>query len=167
MERIVPNTNGRYKASDDGRIFGPSGIELKQRTDKWGYKIVTLHNVDGREAVCRFVHRLVALAFIPNQDESKSQINHKDEDPGNNNIDNLEWCTHLYNQRYGTRIERGAKARSKRIARYDCEGNIIAIYPSATEAARILGFAQSYIWEGVHTGKIVYGSRWAFHPYTP
>ena len=51
------------------------------------------------------VHRLVAMAFIPNS-ENKPMINHKDENPLNNCVNNLEWCTASYNANYGTRIQR-------------------------------------------------------------
>jgi len=43
-----------------------------------------------------FVHRLVAINFIPNLDK-KPYINHKDGNPKNNNVFNLEWCTHREN----------------------------------------------------------------------
>ena len=38
-------------------------------------------------------------------------INHKDENPKNNNVDNLEWCTHKYNMNYGTRNRRISNSR--------------------------------------------------------
>lgn len=51
------------------------------------------------------VHRLVATAFLPNEN-NYPYINHKDENPSNNRVDNLEWCTPKYNANYGTLKER-------------------------------------------------------------
>lgn len=48
------------------------------------------------------VHRLVAQAFIPNPD-NLPQVNHKDENPFNNNVDNLEWCSNQYNVKYSAK----------------------------------------------------------------
>ena len=46
------------------------------------------------------------MAFKPVLGMENLQVNHKDENHSNNNIDNLEWCTRNYNINYGTRIER-------------------------------------------------------------
>lgn len=51
------------------------------------------------------VHRIVAMAFLDNPNNYPI-INHKDENPSNNHVDNLEWCTYKYNTNYGTAIER-------------------------------------------------------------
>lgn len=48
------------------------------------------------------VHRLVAEAFIPNP-KNLPLVNHKDENPKNNNVDNLEWCTNRYNVKYSAK----------------------------------------------------------------
>ena len=56
-----------------------------------------------------YVHRLVAYNFIPNPNNYPI-VNHKDENPSNNNVDNLEWCTYQYNSTYNdAHIKRGAK----------------------------------------------------------
>lgn len=62
------------------------------------YYGVHLYNENGRKFF--FVHRLVAVAFIPNPNHYP-QVNHKDENSLNNNADNLEWCTAKYNVNYG------------------------------------------------------------------
>ena len=46
-----------------------------------------------------YLHRLVALAFIPNP-TNLPEVNHIDEDPSNNNVSNLEWCDRQYNAAY-------------------------------------------------------------------
>ena len=91
-----------YHVSTSGEVYSvKSGRPklLKPRIDKSGYKSVTLWL--GRNRVkkqCR-VHRLVAMAFIPNT-QSYSDVNHKDNDKLNNDISNLEWCTRAYNNQY-------------------------------------------------------------------
>ena len=55
------------------------------------------------------IHRLVAITFLPNENNYPF-VNHKDENPSNNRVDNLEWCTPKYNVNYGTARERLSKA---------------------------------------------------------
>lgn len=67
--------------------------------DHCGYEMVTLSREDKvREKI--FVHRVVAIAFIPNP-ENKPHINHKDGVKKNNAVSNLEWCTIAENNRHG------------------------------------------------------------------
>ena len=91
-----------------------------------------------------YVHRLVAEAFIPNSD-NLPEINHKDENPSNNCVNNLEWCTHKYNSNYGTRPKRIGGKHSKKVIMYDKNNNIIRIFNSVAEASKLTG---------IHAGSI-------------
>ena len=86
-----------YFISNFGRVFSKkSNKVMKNRVvSKNGYQQITLDNSQ------LLVHRLVAQAFIPNPNNLPC-VNHKDENPGNNDVRNLEWCTYKYNSNYGT-----------------------------------------------------------------
>lgn len=76
---------------------------LKPSKNKYGYLRVTLCKNNKTKSYS--IHRLVAISFIQNPNHY-SIINHKDENPSNNNVENLEWCTCKYNSNYGTRNNR-------------------------------------------------------------
>ena len=80
------------------------GKILSQKENHNGYLRVRLW--DRPNSYDFFVHRLVAYMFLNNDDIQGKQINHKDENKKNNNVDNLEWVTPQENCNYGTRIER-------------------------------------------------------------
>lgn len=83
----------RYEASTHGRIRRKkTGRILKQDNTLRGYRRVDIKGTD-KENITRFVHRLVAITFIPNP-ENKATVNHKKHDPTNNNVSNLEWSSH-------------------------------------------------------------------------
>lgn len=88
-----------YKNNANGKIYKREKL-LKQFYDRNGYLRVDLKMGKRKNAQ---VHRLVALAFIPNPLE-KPQVNHKDKDKENNKVDNLEWVTNQENQLHRYRI---------------------------------------------------------------
>lgn len=87
---------GMYQIASDGRIYSPKGRKATEITNT-GYERVSLWK-DGKGKHF-FVHRLVALAFIPNPN-GYEYVNHKDGNKRNNNMDNLEWCSASQNMKH-------------------------------------------------------------------
>jgi len=93
-KRIFQNCDD-YTVTDDGRVFSyksGSRKELSQSntTKNKLYKVVTLR-VGGKDKLF-YVHRLVAGIYIPNPN-NLPEVNHKDRNPANNHVNNLEWVT--------------------------------------------------------------------------
>ena len=95
----IKGYEGVYQISSHGRVKSlnfrgtTKSKILKQVTDKRGVKRITLYKV--KRATYQ-VHRLVAMHFLENPN-NLPDINHKDENPSNNNVNNLEWCDDKYN----------------------------------------------------------------------
>ena len=125
----------------------------KLQTTHQGYKQVSLDkNGVGKKFL---VHRLVAMAFIPNPG-GKANVNHIDGIKDNNNVENLGWVTSSENRKhaYATGLLKAPYKgkfgkhhnRSKTIYRLDKSGNnIIAIYHGSHEASRKLGISYKLI----------------------
>ena len=98
-----------YLISNLGRIknLKTGNIIVPDREEK-GYRRLTI-KVNGKKKHYA-VHRLVAIAFIPNP-ENKPQIDHIDNDKSNNRVDNLRWCSNKENSKW--RWERIRKALSQ------------------------------------------------------
>lgn len=116
MQEVWKDINGYddlYQVSNLGRVKSLNNKckekILKNRKKKKGYEAVVLYKkCDKKEML---IHRLVAEAFISNPNNYPI-VNHKDENPSNNHVSNLEWCTKIYNNTYGTAIERAKISRS-------------------------------------------------------
>lgn len=92
----------------------------------------------------RYVHRLVAEAFIENNCNG-TVVNHKDENGLNNFVENLEWCSSKYNTNYGTCIERRAEKAKKDIQQCSLSGVLIKNWHGIIEAASELHIDPSSI----------------------
>lgn len=97
-----------YTIREDGQITSRFGRTIKPQVAKNGYVRIELWS-DG-VGKKYFLHRLLALAFIPNPD-GKPQVNHINGDKSDNRLVNLEWCTQSENQLHAYRIglQRGYK----------------------------------------------------------
>ena len=78
---------------------------------------------------------MVAEAFIPNPDNLPC-VNHKDQNPANNRVDNLEWCTVQYNVTYANAIELRTIQYSKPVEQLTLEGKHVAFFKSSADAER-------------------------------
>lgn len=147
-----------YQISNLGRIksfkWGKERI-LKPSLSKRGYLNVRLNGKN------YLVHRLVAEAFIPNPNDYK-EVNHKDENPQNNIVSNLEWCYRLYNVRYGTGIERRSKTQSKPVLQFTLDGELIKEWSSTMECKRN-GYNQGHIIECCRKNRKTHkGFKWEY-----
>lgn len=174
MEEIwkdVVGYEGLYKVSNLGRVksmnYHRSGKEKILKTDKSRYERVPLCK-NGKETT-ETVHKLVAMAFIPNP-YNLPQVNHKDENKLNNNVENLEWCTQSYNNAYGKRTDKCKdamlkKPTTKSIAQYtlDLPCELIKVWPSASEIYRELGFHRRHV-VNCCKGRLkqAYGYQWSY-----
>lgn len=139
--RPIPNFEGLYEVSNLGNVDSLNNYNRKQkrkrlkpRLDIHGYYWVRLSN---KQKIKKFkIHRLVAMCFIPNQNNLPC-INHKDENRQNNRADNLEWCTYQYNNTYGSRIEKMKEKIGVPIIQLTLDDKFVAIYNSISEAATI------------------------------
>ena len=103
MNEIFKTINVRekdYRVGSNGTITTANGREIKKRINQDGYEEVTVGT--GKLRCSRIkVHRLVAQAFIPNTNpEVLTEVNHKDFNRTNNNLENLEWMSHYDNIQY-------------------------------------------------------------------
>ena len=124
----IPDYEGLYQASNLGRIRNSKGQIMKQRKDRYGYMIINLRK-DGKMKT-HFVHRLVLKTFKANP-ENKSQVNHRDENPENNALNNLEWSTPKENNNYGTKIERTSNSNKIKVKCIELD----KVFDSAQDAA--------------------------------
>lgn len=123
------------------------------------------------------IHILVAQTFLNKQDfksmpnENRKlidldtlEVNHKDENPKNNCVDNLEWCTSKYNCNYGTRNKKIAKALGKKVYQKDSKGEIINVYKSISDASKNVNRSVTCIYDCcIGKQKTCAGFYWGFY----
>lgn len=140
-KRIVINEQEtNYEISNLGRGRNLDHLNWKSKgilTPKFnrsnGYYSYCI-NFNGKQYY-RYVHRLVAQAFIPNPN-NLPQVNHIDGDKSNNKLDNLEWCDGIYNMKHAFKNELVASATPVTI--YTLKGEKIADFESISEAVRFI-----------------------------
>lgn len=184
----IKGFEGRYQVSNLGRVKslcyhnGTSERILRQRNNLSGNPIVNLYKKGSDKGTLKTVHRLVAEQFIPNENNFP-MINHKDENPKNNNVRNLEWCDCSYNvlyslKRHPERIEKIKEKRKRKngykrknepykyksaVIQKTMNGEEIKIFKNTREVCKEMNFSQSPILECCKGNrKTAYGYKWEF-----
>ena len=150
--RPIPGFS-KYGISKDGEIktFKTGHIKTLCLNQNSQYYVVNLYNDEGK--ACRpLVHRLVALTYLPNPN-NLPQVNHKDENKFNNNVDNLEWCSISYNLTYGTRLSRVQKATLGKPKPREKQLGLIQIHPTDNIVIDVFKGAK-YAAEAIHMASI-------------
>ena len=131
------------------------GRIISQQKRKDGRLTVALYSHSKRKRM--LVHRVVAEAFIPNPNNYPC-INHKDENPANNKVENLEWCTqkenihHAFKTGLSHKQEPNTGPLCKEILVY-FPNDTQAIFPSTMEIERRLNIPHSVVSKYATTGK--------------
>ncbi len=168
--RDIPYHHG-YQVSNYGRIkslgnkSNHKGEMLLRQSTVQGYKCICLYK--NKKGSMHKVHRLVALAFIPNPNNLPF-INHIDGDKKNNRVDNLEWCTAKENNKHAIAMgltppqKKGAdNPRSISVKQIDpLTGDVCHVYGSTHEMESQTGFSRSNITSSIRRGGLAYGWKW-------
>lgn len=110
--KAVPGYGGMYYVSDDGHVFSLGARTscgnrcprfMKLATDRYGYRTVSLTASGGKQHKVT-VHRLVAIAFLGQQDSRWKVVNHKNGIRSDNRLENLEWVTQSENSKHAFAI---------------------------------------------------------------
>ncbi|WP_342610234.1 NUMOD4 domain-containing protein [Staphylococcus hsinchuensis] len=152
--RDVVGFEGIYEVSNKGNVRthkNKTTYTKKHGVRKWKQRYLKNKTPNGRDVRVALwkggkpkhylVHRLVAYAFIPTID-GKNCINHIDGNPKNNNVNNLEWCNHLENNRHA--FETGLMSTNMKVKLINHLG-IEYEFISMSRACKFLGRCHGYI----------------------
>jgi hypothetical protein len=156
--RIIPDYP-EYAVSNKGNVVTLKTGKLRKCSDHKGYKQCMLRK-DGK-AYNRFVHRLVASAFLHAPQECQV-IDHINGIRDDNRVENLRWCSQDENLHFPL-----AKEHREHLCRicsqYNLDGTYVATYKSSFEAERITGIKSGSIDNCCKTKKLSCGGfQWKY-----
>ena len=151
MSGIVRTVEGKQTHSVRHGIRTWDQRVLKQKTDRNGYKRVSLY----RDKICKtwLVHRLVASVFIP-KIEGMDLVNHLDGNPRNNHISNLEWCDYTRNNNHAYDM---GLMQSQPVVVKNLKTGEEHLFRSRAKASLFLGKRESFLYGKHRRGTTIYG----------
>lgn len=161
--RTVEAASG-YEVSDRGNVKAISGKCLTLTPNQYsGYISVSL--VTGsRSTITRSVHRLVALAFLPDPESGQTHVNHIDHNRSNNVVSNLEWASPAENN--AKRKDFNHSVRVRAVVQLSEDGKELQTWDSGKRAAKALGVRNVAIYRACRTGYLTTCRsgrfRWAY-----
>jgi len=138
-----------YSVSNLGNILNTKTKKMMKLNKKSGYYHISLTSNANKKSL--LVHRLVAMAFIPNP-ENKSDVNHKDKDKLNNELSNLEWMTRKENNSHKSQTLIYKSNKNKPILRIDSDTNEIIEKYDSIELAGIWAY-NNHLTKTTHNGR--------------
>lgn len=140
LVRTVPGKITTRRMNGKTQLRHWSGRELKQKTDKGGYKRVTLwKSKRGKDFL---VHRLVCAVFHLNAG-MKPEVNHIDGNKSNNCADNLEWVTYAENLQHAYAHQ--LNQAPIKVILYDPQSKSFHHFGSQAEASKFLGKNHGFV----------------------
>lgn len=166
----IKGYEGHYLISSSGDVISLNyrrtnkAKMLVWKVNNKGYAWVELCKNGIKEQ--KLIHRIVAETFIDNPKGYKI-INHKDENPLNNNVDNLEWCNNSYNALYSMNLHPDRTHKGKNmelvIIQLDREGNIVKEWENARTIFLETGMSDYSITEVCRGNRhTAYGYLWRY-----
>lgn len=152
FENYEASNLGRIKRLADSARFKKlkAGSICNYSIHPKGYHIMCLHNTEKKKKT-NSVHRWIAMTFIPNP-ENLPQVDHINENKGDNRVSNLRWVTGKYN----TQRSQGLPIKATNV-----ETGEEKIFISAGEASRYTGVDTRLI-QNVYDGKRKTSGGWKF-----
>ena len=154
----VRSAKGKITYSELGEVRHWKQRIFKQKIDRQGYKRVTLYkNKVGKSFL---VHRLVAISFLK-PDSDRNIVNHKDGNPQNNHVENLEWATYSENliHAFDNRLNNIASP----IVLFNVISKELKYFRSESDASKFLGRNQGFVSDAIKKKKTVVDDFEIFH----